>query len=360
VKTAILADVARAAGVSTSLVSLVLSGKAGNRCSLQTAERIQSAAKSLGYRANRLARSLKEQQSRTVGLLSIEVATSPYAGELLMAAQRTARSHDYDLLFVEVENNAKSIEDAFELMAEHQVAGVLIAAFFHCEIKLPKNAPKNVVFANCFGSTEGFPTYIPAEAPSFAQSLKLLGIAGHKNVALIIEGHPWPAVVARNRAFRDAADNFGWTDAGNRIYEVAEAQANDGYQATLELLLRDKDITAIACYNDRLAMGAYQAIHELKLSIPEDISVVGFDDLELISGGLRPGLTTVRLPHYAMGREAVEHLIRICEGRDEMPNKVVEIRGELVVRDSVSVPRSAAGSPPVKKVSAPLQEKEEK
>jgi DNA-binding LacI/PurR family transcriptional regulator len=75
------------------------------------------------------------------------------------------------------------------------------------------------------------------------------------------------------------------------------------------MMLRDPEITAIACYNDPLAMGAYQALQELKIIIPDQVSVVGFDDLELISGGLRPGLTTVRLPHYQMGREAVEKLI---------------------------------------------------
>ena len=118
-KAAKLSDVAQAAGVSTSLVSLVMSGKGVNRCSAETEARIKEIAQQLGYRANRLARSLKEQQTRTLGLLSIEVATTPYAGEMLMAAQRTARSHDYDLFFVEVENNPKSIEEALEIGRAH-------------------------------------------------------------------------------------------------------------------------------------------------------------------------------------------------------------------------------------------------
>ena len=113
---ATLADVAKATGVSVSLVSLVLAGKGAKRCSAATEERIRKVAKELGYRTNRLARSLKEQQTRTLGMLSIEVATTPYAGQLLSAAQKTARSHDYELLFVEVENNPKSIEEAFGLL----------------------------------------------------------------------------------------------------------------------------------------------------------------------------------------------------------------------------------------------------
>ncbi len=359
-KAAKLSDVAQAAGVSTSLVSLVMSGKGANRCSPETEARIKEIAQQLGYRANRLARSLKEQQTRTLGLLSIEVATTPYAGEMLMAAQRTARSHDYDLFFVEVENNPKSIEEALDLMAEHQVSGVLIAAFFHCEIKMPTNVPKNLVFANCFGSGLSHPTYVPAEYPSFMQSLKLLGIAGHKNVAFLTEEYPWPAAVARAKAYRDAANAFGWVNPEERIYAYDDTNSQDGYLGTLEMMMRDPEITAIACYNDRLAMGAYQALHELGISVPDQVSIVGFDDLELISAGLRPGLTTVRLPHYQMGREAVEHLIRICEERDEVSQKTIEIRGELVVRDSVAAPRTSTSSPAKPGISNQTKEKEEK
>jgi len=359
-KTAKLADVAKAAGVSTSLVSLVLSGKGANRCSEETEARIKAAALELGYRANRLARSLKEQQTRTIGLLSIEVATSPYAGEMLMAAQRTARSYDYDLFFVEVENSAKSIGEALELMAEHQVVGVLIAAFFHHEIELPERLPSNLVFANCFGSRGEYPTYVPAETASFMQSLKMLGISGHQNVAVIMEKLPWPAAVARTETFRLAAQQFEWIDSEKRMHLYEDLNSDHGYEAAMKIMLEDPSVTAIACYNDRVAMGVYQALNELRISIPSQVSVVGFDDLELISGGLRPGLTTVRLPHYQMGREAVERLIRICEERDEETQKLVEIRGELVVRDSVSVPRPATESPFEASLSAPLQEKEEK
>jgi LacI family transcriptional regulator len=356
---ATLADVAKATGVSVSLVSLVLAGKAAKRCSPAIEAKIRKAAKDLGYRTNRLARSLKEQQTRTLGMLSIEVATTPYAGQLLSAAQKTARSHDYELLFVEVENNPKSIEEAFGLLGEHQVVGTLIAAYFHSPIKLPRLVPKNLVFANCLPNKGTYPTFIPAEYSSYMQSLKMLGIAGHKHVGLIIDENQWPAVKGRTKAFFDAAQNFGWARPEERIYTVSTTFADNGYRATLEIMLRDPEITAIACYNDPLAMGAYQALQELKISIPDQMSVVSFDDLELISGGLRPGLTTVRLPHYQMGREAVEKLIRICEERDESPMNVVEIQGELVVRDSVSVPRNAVTSNSSLRASAQSNKEEE-
>jgi LacI family transcriptional regulator len=263
-------------------------------------------------------------------------------------------------LFVEVENNPKSIEEAFGLLGEHQVVGTLIAAYFHSPIKLPRLVPKNLVFANCLPNKGTYPTFIPAEYSSYMQSLKMLGIAGHNHVGLIIDEYDWPAVKGRTKAFFDAAHNFGWARPEERIYRVPITFSENGYRATLEMMLRDPEITAIACYNDPLAMGAYQALQELKISIPDQVSVVGFDDLELISGGLRPGLTTVRLPHYQMGREAVEKLIRICEERDESPTKVVEIQGELVVRDSVSVPRNTGTSNSSLRYSAQSKQEEDK
>lgn len=358
-KPATLADVAKVAGVSVSLVSLVMSGKASNRCSAKTEENIKAVAKDLGYRANRLARSLKEQQTRTIGLLSVEAAVTPYAFEMLLAAQRTARSNDYDLLFVEVENDPKLIDEALELMSEHQVTGVLVASSFHREIELQEcNLPERLVFANCYSSVGEYSTYIPAEYESFSQVLDLLGAAGHKHVGLIIDEYPWPAVIGRTKAFYDAAERYGWEKAVERIFQVADTRGQNGYQATLEMMRKDPAITAIACYNDSVALGAYQAMHELELAIPQQVSVVGFDDVELISDGVRPGLTTVRLPHYAMGKEAVEQLIRICEESDENPKKVVEIRGELVVRDSVSFPRTRDNEYSPKISAQPLQEEE--
>lgn len=338
-KAVTLADVAARANVSVATASLVLSGKSGNRSSLQTAARVREAAKTLGYRANRLAKGLKESQTRTLGILSIEVATTPYAGELLRAAQSTARARDYDLLFIEVENNPASLGKAFDLLREHQVAGALVSTFYHAPVEIPSVVPRNLVFANCFPTSGSYFSFIPAEYESFMSVLKVLGVAGHKDVALILDDGDDPAVEPRKKAFLDAAANFDWRNAQGRIFPVEAGETAQGYQATLELLLRDPNITAIACFNDQLAMGVYQALNQIGLSIPGDISVVGFDDLILISAGLRPGLTTVGLPHYEMGREAAEKLIQLCEEKNETPETVL-IRGGLAIRDSVSVPRS--------------------
>lgn len=334
-----LADVGRKAKVSTSMASLVLSGKYHGRCTAETAEEVRRVALELGYRANRLARGLRKQSTRVLGLLSIEVATKPYAGAMILAAQQEARLRDYDLLFVEVANTPESIASGFDLMAEHQAEGVMIFSFFHNSITLPQRRPKNIVCANGFDSEGSYDSFVPNEHTSFTQVLDLIGAQGHKQVALVTDASGYPAAINRLRAFEDAVKKYGWSTKKSLIEKTMFTDAGHGYDATRKILKRHPEVTAVVAFNDLLAMGAYQAAKELNLNIPKDLSIVGFDDLELISAGLRPGLTTVRLPHFEMGKLAVERLIDVCESPDELPQKRVEILCELIERQSIAAPR---------------------
>lgn len=335
-----LADVGRRAKVSTSIASLVLAGKYEGRCTAETAEQVRKAASDLGYRANRLARGLRKQSTRVLGLLSIEVATSPYAGSMILAAQQEARAQDYDLLFVEVENTIDSIQQGFDLMSEHQAEGVLIFSYFHHSIDLPSRRFKNIVCANGFDSQSLYDSFIPNEYESFMQTLDLLGNQGHKSVALLTDSSGYPACIERLRAFKAAQKKYQWSKSETLIVTSPTTDPGSGYIMTNELLRKHPEITAVVAFNDQLAMGAYQAAKELNLRIPEDLSIVGFDDLEMISAGLRPGLTTVRLPHLEMGKLAVKRLIQRCESEDELPREKHEILCTMVKRQSVAAPRS--------------------
>lgn len=335
-----LADVGRRAKVSTSLASLVLSGKYEGRCTAETAEEVRKAALELGYRANRLARGLRKQSTKVLGLLSIEVATSPYAGSMILAAQQEARAQDYDLLFVEVENTRNSIQQGFDLMSEHQADGVLIFSYFHHSIDLPPRRFKNIVCANGFDSEGIYDSFIPNEYESFMQTLELLGESGHKHVALVTDSSGYPASIGRLRAYRTAQEKYQWNTADTLVGSSMSTDPSTGYRLTNQILSKHPETTAVVAFNDQLAMGAYQAAKELNIRIPQDLSIVGFDDLELISAGLRPGLTTVRLPHDEMGRGAVKRLIQRCESEEELPREKYEILCSLIQRQSISAPRS--------------------
>jgi LacI family transcriptional regulator len=337
-----LREVSELAEVSVATASLVLSGKAGNRFTEETALRVRQAADKLGYRTNRLARSLRQQSTRVLGLLSIEVATTPYAGAMVEGMRSAARSRDYDLLFNEVTFSKESISAGLELMSDHRVDGVIIASYYHRGIELPDNLPKNVVLADAFSKKIKTDSFVPDEENSFMQVLDLIGQSGHKEVALISDGRDYPAVKGRKFAFEKAAKKYGWNNfEENMMLVAADAETEMGYNSFNLLYGRNPKITAVAAYNDQIAMGVYEAAREHGLSIPGDLSVVGFDNLELISGALRPGLTTVELPHFEMGRLAAERLIERVESEDELPPEKVAIVGDIYVRGSISIPRTS-------------------
>ena len=337
-----LKDVADQANVSVATASLVLSGKHVNRVSADTVRRVQDTASKMQYRSNRVARSLRQRSAPVLGLLSLGVATSPYAGRMLEAAQSTARQHDYDLLFIEIADEGE-IGASLNLLQEHQVAGSIVASFFHQRLDLPTSVDGPLVVLDAVTDNPAFDSVVPDEAASERAVLRMLAEAGHTKVAWISEHPVFPAAFARREAFMSFAKEHGWDRDSRLIVEMTDRpDASDGYIAFRALIDQYPDVTAVACYNDRMAMGAYMAAFELGLRIPHDISIVGFDDQVLISEALRPGLSTVALPHRAMGEWAVERLIAQIEAGGELAPEQVKLPGDVVRRDSVTTPRTGA------------------
>ena len=335
------ADIARKAGVSVAVVSLVLSGKAEGRASQATIEEVEKAAETLGYHPNLIARGLRTQESRTIGLLSVEVATTPYAGDLLGAVQMVCRERGFNLVFMEVRNTPHEIQEGLRILSQQMAQGVILATFFHQPVVLPDNRPQHLVLADCFATNAQTTAFVPGEKESFRQVLDEVHQYGHKDVAFVLHDADLPATRQRRQAFLEAAKDFGWTNPADRIVLVGDSNSQDGFLAVDEVFSAVPDVTAIICYTDRLAMGVYSGLSLRGLRIPQDISVVGFDDQKLISEGISPGLTTVRLPHLEMGQRAATHLIDLIDGLIEDNHETVEIIGPLVQRGSVSQPAHA-------------------
>ncbi|WP_327586179.1 LacI family transcriptional regulator [Nonomuraea sp. NBC_00507] len=336
---ATLKDVALRAEVSVAAASLVLSGKAEGRVAEATAERVRTAAAELGYRGNRAARSLRTQSAPLLGLLSLGVATQPYAGAMLEAAQSAAREHDYDLLFIEV-GTQEAIAENLRLLEEHQVAGVLIASYFHRELVLPAQLPAPTVLVDALCRDRDIDWVVPDEYVGETEVLEELARAGHHHVGWICDIPRYPATILRTKAFEDVAARHGWDDDPRRVVLTEHADAADGYAAMQRLLEQFPKVTAVAAFTDRMAMGVYMACFERGIRVPQDMSIVGFDDQVLVSEALRPGLTTVALPHRQMGKWAVGRLIERIESAEDLGVSQVRINGGLVVRDSVAAPRT--------------------
>jgi LacI family transcriptional regulator len=167
--------------------------------------------------------------------------------------------------------------------------------------------------------------------------------AGHTRIGFLNNTDDVPATRDRLRGFRATLTEAG-LDGDAALVESELSEVPGGYEAARRMLDRADRPTALFCYNDRMAMGAYRAAAELGLSIPGDLSVVGFDDQQLIAANLHPGLTTVALPHYEMGAWATESLIDAIEGKTDLALMALHptiLDCPLVLRESVAAPTPA-------------------
>jgi LacI family transcriptional regulator len=182
------------------------------------------------------------------------------------------------------------------------------------------------------------PWVAPDEVSGGRDAASILLEAGHRRLGFINNIDDIPASSGRLEGFRKRLGEEGIAPEGLAVVAV-ESESPGGYAAAIELLTRQPRPTGIFCFNDRLAMGAYRAAAELGLRVPEDLSIVGFDNQEYVADGIYPGLTTIELPHYDMGVWAAERLFnRIDGGNGIVPTAL--LRGPIVHRESVAPPRT--------------------
>lgn len=305
-------DVAAAAGVSQATVSLVLNDAGGARVSEDTRQRVHDAAQQLGYRTNAHAKVLRDGVAGMIGFVGDYVATAPFAGKIIEGAQARAWEAGMLLLTVNTGGDQDLEAASLEAMLSHKVAGVVYASMYHRVVDVPEvlgEVPAVVLNAQDRSGT--FPSIAPSEVLGGFTATKRLIDAGHRRIAFINIGHVedrLPAVVGRLEGYRKALAEAG-LPADDDLHRPGDGHEDGGYRNTLELMSGANPPTAIFCGNDRTAWGAYQALASLGLSVPEDISVVGFDNQESLAPYLRPGLTTLELPFIEMGRRAVELIL---------------------------------------------------
>ena len=337
-----LKDVAEAAGVSSATASLVLNGRSDGRVSADLTQRVEKAAQKLNYRPNLVARSLRTQESKTIGIISNDVATTPFAGAMLSGAQEVAWRNGWLLLLVNTNGDAAMEKAATRSLIQRNVDGFIYAAMFHQEINTPDylNGQK-VVLLDCFDAEKKFDSVVPNEYDGGTNAVQFLIDQGHRKIAHISTSTKTIASRARLKAYKDALKKAKIEFREDYVTVHTSANAQDGYEATKKLL-KLKDLpTAIFAYTDRMAMGAYEAINEAGLSVPEDISVIGFDNQPFLADALMPALTTVQLPHYEMGAWAASRLLQAIdpENSENLEQEAQEIACPLVIRDSVAPPR---------------------
>ncbi|WP_179815997.1 LacI family DNA-binding transcriptional regulator [Allostreptomyces psammosilenae] len=328
-----MSDVARHAGVSRTTVSFVLNDRADANISEETRRRIWASIESLGYRPNAGARALAAKRSDCYGLIS-EIATAPFAVDVIKGAQDRAWADRKFLLIAATEGDPAMEAAALDKLLQQRVEGVLYATTWHRPVTLPPAAREvPTVLVHCFDADGVMPSVVPDEVMGGYRATRRLLDAGHERIGLINLDPRIPAAVGRRAGYERALREAGVPVAEDLVL-CGHATADGGYAAACELLDRAERPTALFCANDRMAMGAYDAIKERGLTIPEDVAVIGFDNQELISAYLRPGLTTVALPFEAMGIKGVDMLAALTAGQP-LGTTPVTIDCPLIERSSV-------------------------
>lgn len=343
-----LADVAKLAGVSPTTASLVLSGRTRElRISRDVERRVVQAAADLQYRPNIVSVGLRTGTTRTIGFVSDTVATSRLAGDMIKGALEAARERGVMLFIGETEGAADLESGLLQAMHDRQVDGVILASMYTRTIKVPKVLTTGpAVLLNALpGQASSLPSVLPDEVEAGRSAARVLLEAGHRDAIHLIgagpDTHHVPAggvaAVDRLIGIREVLGAAGVKVAGGRV--CPDWQPDYGYAATRALLEVDRP-RALICFNDRLAFGAYQALDDFALKVPADVSVVSFDD-HSIASWMRPKLTTVALPHYELGRRAVDILFAEMDRHREgihRDGEVHRIPMPVRHRDSVAPP----------------------
>jgi len=338
-------DVARESGYSASTVSIVLNNAPLSRyIPADTKDRIHTAARHLGYRPNPLARSLRSQRSNIVGVMVFDV-TDPFCTPILRGLENSLYQANYLSLLADAHNELHRFERYLEMLLDRRVEGLIfIANWLVTDIKLLADLTEKqipTVVAGREFAIEGVSTVSVDNESGASLALEHLYRLGHREIAflrgpksLVSSGQRWKGI----RAF---AQTVGLRLESRRIAELPESldpnsSFEAGAQLTTELLRKGNHFTALMAYDDVTALGALRALKNKGLHVPEDCSVIGFDDVAQ-AGLSSPSLTTVRQPMEAMGAMSAGMIldaIKVVNQKQEVPVLRRKIPAELVVRES--------------------------
>lgn len=334
-----MSDVARHAGVDVSTVSRALNERTAGMLRAETVERVLAAARELGYEPNVLARGLRTQRSHTVGMLLPDL-TNPFFPPIVRGLEDALDAGGYTLIVANTDNDARREARSLRSLVGRQVDGLVVATS-HLDGDEGAAAVGNlpVVLVNRRGTDDTMPAAVPDDEAGVALAVRHLLDLGHRRIGHV--AGPDDTSTGRSRATAFAAIT---SEAGIHDPDLVEPAAifdvGQGMEACERLLGRHPDVGAICAANDLLAIGCLRALRALGRRVPDDVSLVGFNDMPLVDL-IDPPLTTVRIPQYEMGRRAGELLLELLhDPRAPRRREPVALAPELVVRSSTAPPRT--------------------
>lgn len=310
-----LTDVAAKAGVSPTTASYIVNGRSSEmRISPATTRRVRAAVESLGYRPNHTARSLRIATTSTVGVVTDYVASGMFSSAMLSGANAAARQADHLLVIGESEGDVGIRDRLIDEMLDRRVDGIVYVTRTSLEIEFPARLREaRTVLLNCVAEDHRGPAVLPHDLEGGRTAARLLLDAGIDGDVHVVGEDPTPGAIAgrlRLQGVREELASVGVEVSGvvPCAWEVAEAR-----RAVGEWLGAGGRPRGLVCMNDRVALGAYEALADYRMPVPEQVSVVSFDGSDLATW-LTPALTSVALPFREMGALAVQLLLDPAAG----------------------------------------------
>lgn len=326
-----ISDVARRAKVSRSTVSRVLNNQM-HHVREETRRAVLEAARELDYKPNSIARSLKTKRSHCIGVVTDDIDT-PYLPSMLKAIEQYVFSRGYSALVCNTGYESDRQRAYVEMLAQRQVDGIIFAAslvYSHTDELMNSGLP--IVYACSHSPHEKKNSVLPDDVHAAEQVVDHLVGLGHRRIGYINGPEHVIPSQERIRGYKDALKGHEIQFDERLIRNGEWEDPQSGYQAAKELLALDNPPTAIFAANDIMAAGVIDAAHDLGLRVPDDVSVIGYDDRD-VARFLKPSLTTVRLPMADIGSAAAQMLIDCLEHGEALMDSTY-VPCQFVVRDS--------------------------
>ncbi|WP_224102438.1 LacI family DNA-binding transcriptional regulator [Paraburkholderia caribensis] len=334
-----MTDIAKLTGVSQSTVSLVLNNASSAKFSEATRSKVLKTAQDLGYRLTpREPLPPSSGERNLIIYLADEISTSPHPVVNIDGARDAAYANGKLLAVYSTHGNADVEQQVLDAaLASPTVFGVIYATVYTRKVTLPAALARvPTVLLNCYTSEGGQSSIVPAEVAGGHVATEYLLRAGHRRIGYINGEHWQDAAKDRLKGYRTALATADLPFAPELVRD-GDWSSGTGFEHTLSLMREPHPPTAIFCANDLMALGAIEALKQLGYRVPDDVSVLGYDDQE-IARHTHPPLSTVVLPNYELGRWAVDTLLQEVHNQAAgapVRHRMVKLDGPLIERGSV-------------------------
>jgi LacI family transcriptional regulator len=338
-----LKDIALQAGVSVMTVSKAL--RDASDISVATKTRIRALAEQMGYMPDSTAQGLRSRNTRLFGLV-VSAATNPIFARVVMAIEEQAHELGYDLLFAQSLNLPEREERVIRHLLSRRVEGLFLTPVYRLEPTAPiyEELARRGTPVVLLGHRAPFcQSFVNVETDDLSASQTLtrhLLELGHKRIAFLAGPSSTPSARERLEGYRHALRE-AQIEIDDRLIFNAGSTIEEGEKAALQLLNESPGATAVQAVNDLVAIGAVNIFLSQGLSIPKDLSLVGFGNI-LLAEHSRVPLTTVRQPKFRLGSAAMESMLKLLKGERPVPKR---LPAEIIIRQSAAPPAVAAPKP---------------